>query len=642
MQLKLATDKTANGKFSLEILDASTLEVLSTGSVTGMASLAVDKGRALLARVSGKSDAAAGGYALTLTNLDSFASASLAPLFVPSGPGPSTIVSADLDGNGADDLVIGDGYSNTVSVLMSNRDGTFQAPRQFAVGPFQVGVLGPLIPTFRRDLLLADFNHDGKLDLAVCNPSAGDVSILLGRGDGTFEPQRRFNAVSLPFGISSGDLNHDGNIDLAVIDLAAGKLDLAVLLGRGNGTFQSPVFIPTGIEGSGLGSTSSDVQIADINSDGNADLLYTGALDLKTYVLLGNGDGTTFTRVTTHTGQRARADGGGPSFVTADLNNDGNLDLVNFNLFDNDISYAFGDGSGRFSEGVIFDGGTSPISGKVADVASLDADGNLGPPDGLPDIISVASGYPQTSFLGPGEITVSPAIKMMTARLSMVTPSSWPVPFSRLTSRWAISWAMGKRRSPSPTPTACACVFDQQSQIPDNTTRDTARDLGTVVHLVQPTLTIVPGREDAWYTLTVPTEAASLDDEVLNIAGNFEHTRGGGLQLQVTDAAGNVLGVGLADEAGNAERGGQSFRIAAKQGQKLYLHVFGQTDASGIPGSGAYTLNIDVLPQVVSRRRRHCFPARTEAPAGQPPASCSPFKAIDSIRPRLRTRRTTP
>ena len=59
------------------------------------------------------------------------------------------------------------------------------------------------LPNFRRDLVLADVNRDGLLDVVVVNDGSADVSVLLGRGDGTFEPQRRFNATAFPFAVAA-------------------------------------------------------------------------------------------------------------------------------------------------------------------------------------------------------------------------------------------------------------------------------------------------------------------------------------------------------------------------------------------------------------------------------------------------------
>jgi hypothetical protein len=124
--------------------------------------------------------------------------------------------------------------------------------------------------------------------------------------------------------------------------------------------------------------------------------------------------------------------------------------------------------------------------------------------------------------------------------------------------------------------------------IPPNDTPQTARNLGTIVRLTQPSLTIVPGHEDAWYRLTVPIEAApGSRAEVVDFAALFEHTAGAGLDMAVLDSAGAILGVG------------SHLRLAAAQGQTLMLHVFGQTASDGSRGTGAYTLDIAILPQLI-------------------------------------------
>src|SRR5206468_2698436 len=101
------------------------------------------------------------------------------------------------------DVLVSRVGQNTISVLLNNGDGTFQAPRDFAVGAFQQG--GPFtlsgLQNFHRDLVVGDFNGDHIPDVAVVNTSSSDVSILLGLGDGTFEPQRRYDATAAPFAL---------------------------------------------------------------------------------------------------------------------------------------------------------------------------------------------------------------------------------------------------------------------------------------------------------------------------------------------------------------------------------------------------------------------------------------------------------
>ncbi len=148
-------------------------------------------------------------------------------------------------------------------------------------------------------------------------------------------------------------------------------------------------------------------------------------------------------------------------------------------------------------------------------------------------------------------------------------------------------------------------IFGKQPTIAPNDTPQTARDLGVVVHLAEPTLTIVPGHEDAYYKLTVPTESvAGAGDEIIDFSALFQYTEGAGLSMEVRDLAGNLLG------------SGQRFRIQAHQGEELLLHVFGVTGADSTRGAGAYTLVIDVLPQVVAIDAEALLPGVGGRPGG--------------------------
>src|SRR5262249_48700079 len=128
--------------------------------------------------------------------------------------------------------------------------------------------------------------------------------------------------------------------------------------------------------------------------------------------------------------------------------------------------------------------------------------------------------------------------------------------------------------------------------------------LGTVVHLLEPTLTILPGQQDV-YSLTVPTEAAhGAGDEVLDFSGHFQALQGAGISMEVRNAAGNLLGAG------------ERFRFRAPQGANLTLTVFAVPAPNGVLGAGAYTLDIDVLPQVVSVESQALLPGASSNPGG--------------------------
>jgi FG-GAP-like repeat/FG-GAP repeat/IPT/TIG domain len=130
-----------------------------------------------------------------------------------------------------------------------------------------------------------DFNGDGKLDLAVANVggSVGAVSILLGNGEGTFQPAVNYDAGSTPDSVAIGDFNGDGKLDLVVANHLGATV--SVLLGNGDGTFQSAVAYPTG------GANPSSVVVGDFNGDGKLDLAVADIGLNVVSVLLGKGDG---------------------------------------------------------------------------------------------------------------------------------------------------------------------------------------------------------------------------------------------------------------------------------------------------------------------------------------------------------------
>jgi hypothetical protein len=140
------------------------------------------------------------------------------------GAGPASIVVADFNGDGKPDIAAANRGSSTVSILINNGDGTFQTHVDYATGnsPSQV--------------VAGDFNNDSKVDLAVANSGDGSISILLGNGDGTFRPAIDTLITSgFASSISASDFSGDGKLDLVV-----GPADVS-LLGNGDGTFQAPV-----------------------------------------------------------------------------------------------------------------------------------------------------------------------------------------------------------------------------------------------------------------------------------------------------------------------------------------------------------------------------------------------------------------
>lgn len=577
------------------------VEPLGAG-VVKHANATVEKGESILIFVSGADESSRGSFSLELTNLDQFTTPENASLLFPAGDGPSQSTLADLNDDGAIDVVVTNALTDTVSVLLGNGDGTFQAPRQVAIGAFQTPnpVGAQSLPLFRRDVSVADFSGDEILDIVATNYDSSDISLLLGNGDGSFQPQRRFDATGAPFSLSVGDFNADDAPDVAVVDSStAARINAAVLLGRGDGilrpqrVFQAPIVSDN--------KPFSVVQTADLDGDGDDDLVISGGARNQMSVFLSDGDGNFTADQILDNGRL------GAGLDIADANNDGTLDIVNTSADDNhEVSVHFGKGDGTFELARYFFAGQSPLAVKFVDFTSPE----LGAADGDIDLIVAVSGavFAQAPVGGP-DLVVLPGIFDDNGEFLAFGA---PVSLARVTRPLDVE--VGDVNDDSAVDlvvvdqTGVLVVFGEKPNIAPNDTLAAARDLGVVVHTVEQTQTIVPGRLDAFYTFEVPVEAISTADQIVDVSVKFEHLEGPGLGAELRDAQGALLA------------SGQRMRTPVAQGARLTLHVFSQQGPQGEQGFGAFTPIIDVLPQAVSLEAHTLLPGDAVA-VGGPTAS---------------------
>jgi hypothetical protein len=230
-----------------------------------------------------------------------------------TGPSPDASALADLNGDGRPDLVTANRESGTVSVLLDRGDASFGTPRDFSTGN---GRSSGALPT----LALADVNGDGEPDLVVGH---GDVvSVLLGNGDGSFQPKQDYGTGGLEVGsVAVADLNGDGKPDLAAAAVSH-TAKVFVFLGNGDGTFQAPRDYSGGGE---------NVLVGDLNGDGSPDLVtWSTGCCVGVAVSLNRGDGS-FGPPRGYGGSGGIIPGTGGGAVSAqiaDLNGDGRPDLV--------------------------------------------------------------------------------------------------------------------------------------------------------------------------------------------------------------------------------------------------------------------------------------------------------------------------
>jgi hypothetical protein len=213
---------------------------------------------------------------------------------------PRSLAVADFNGDGKADIATADPV-NGVNILLGNGDGTFQPAVPYLSNPQASG--SGLQANF---VLVGDFNADGKADLATINASSASVSILLGKGDGTFQAASVTATPSQASTLAVGYFNSDAFPDLATNNGT-------VLLGKGDGTFQPPVTYSTG-------STPVSVAVGDFNGDGNTDLVFSDGL---VSVLLGKGDGTFQQPPVTYT-----VGAGASSVLVGEFNSDRKTDLA--------------------------------------------------------------------------------------------------------------------------------------------------------------------------------------------------------------------------------------------------------------------------------------------------------------------------
>src|SRR6266513_4901807 len=244
--------------------------------------------------------------------------------FVPA-PGPTSfmeelspvIAAGDFNGDGKLYFAVAHHFSNSLSILLGNGDGTLAQPVDTPVPADALG--GSIIAT-------GDFNGDGILDLAIATGRANATTILLGNGDGTFAPAPGSPILvgDSPGFLVAADLNGDGKVDLAIPNCLSGTV--SSLLGNGDGTV-TPASGPPML----TGGEPNSIALGHFNGDGKVDLVVQNQFSANNIVIfLGNGDGTFAPFSSTNVAKT------GPMAV-ADFKGDGRLDLAMVDSFDNQL-----------------------------------------------------------------------------------------------------------------------------------------------------------------------------------------------------------------------------------------------------------------------------------------------------------------
>jgi hypothetical protein len=225
---------------------------------------------------------------------------------------PTSIAAADVNGDGRVDVVTTSDWSTgSVNVLLGNGDGAFQRRQTCAMASGAYSVV------------IADLNADRRVDLVTANSRYKDsrnVSVFLGKGDGTFKAERTFDAGGQASAVAVGDVNGDGKPDLVTANDYSRTVSL--LSGNGDGTFQKPQTFAAG-------DSSIAVAISDLNRDGSPEILSTGGYAQNASiicVLRNQGGGKFAVPPSLSMGAWHPTD-----IVAADLNEDGYADIATAN-----------------------------------------------------------------------------------------------------------------------------------------------------------------------------------------------------------------------------------------------------------------------------------------------------------------------
>ncbi|MFQ6059937.1 MAG: FG-GAP repeat domain-containing protein [Thermoplasmata archaeon] len=273
------------------------------------------------------------------------------------GNGPKDIVISDLNGDGWEDVITVNKFSNDVSILFNKGDDTF------------LDALSVEVDYSPNDVQLADIDNDGDVDIVTCHrflregeqPGNNNISVLYNDGTGDFFDQLRFEVGEYCFSLFLSDVGEDSNGDIDIVTIDDENNEILILYNDGTGrNFAFAGAYQTG-------ERPKDICLADLDGDGFSDIVTANWLADEVSILENNGNGTFMERVDYPAGEEPR------SAHLADIDGDADIDIVTANQFGSSVSFLKNNGDGTFSEPLEYPVGAGPISVYTGD---LDEDGD--------------------------------------------------------------------------------------------------------------------------------------------------------------------------------------------------------------------------------------------------------------------------
>lgn len=288
----------------------------------------------------------------------------------------TAIAAGDFRGDGRTDLAVTAGKTNQLIVLLGKGDGRFEPGVHYTVGNSPAAVL------------VADLKGDGGSDLITVNQAANTFSVLLGKRNGAFEPSIDFTAGNSPIALAAADFNGDGRADLAILN--AGDATISLPLGHGDGTFQAAPSYRSQLE-------QKSIAAGDLRGTGRSDLVVTNFCGSEPSC---KGKGSADVFFANLDGSYKHADsyalGFGPVAVAlADLNGDKKIDLIAVNQNGKTLMVLPGMGKGKFGEPQTYALAASPRALFVGDFNG----------DGRPDV-AIATDCGRKACSEPGSLDI--------------------------------------------------------------------------------------------------------------------------------------------------------------------------------------------------------------------------------------------